>query len=151
MNKLNILVSLLAISFLVGFSSCKKVEGCTDSNSPTYNVEAEKDDGSCVSVADAMTGTWNASETAAGITQSYDVTIAKVDDNTILITEKDRIASPLFTPDSYEVDLNWATKMVTSTNDIYTGTIGGENSIDVNYTVVNSSGLDFTVAVKYTR
>lgn len=45
---------ILAVSVI--FTSCKKEEGCSDELATNYNVDAEKDDGSCIfSVAG---GTW---------------------------------------------------------------------------------------------
>ena len=45
---------ILAVSVI--FTSCKKEEGCSDELATNYNIDAEKDDGSCIfSVAG---GTW---------------------------------------------------------------------------------------------
>jgi len=151
MNKLNFLFCLLVFSLTVGITSCSKVEGCTDQESPSFNVEAEKDDGSCQSVADAMAGTWNARETALGIPLLYEVTITKVDDNTITIEEKDRVGSPGYAPASYEVDLGWTAKSVSSANDVYTGSIKDDNTIEVSYDVTSSTSPTFTVDLVYTR
>lgn len=45
--KKSILIIMLAVSVTASFTSCKKKKGCMDSNSITYDSEAEEDDGSC--------------------------------------------------------------------------------------------------------
>lgn len=132
-------------------TSCNKIEGCTDINSPSYNADAEKDDGTCESVADALVGTWNVTETALGIPLTYEADITKVDDNTITITQKNRIAPPNYAPASIEVDTDWVGKRISSTNDVYTGTIDTENKLNLAYEVQSTVGQSFTVSLEYTR
>ena len=40
-------LSMLALTLALGFTSCKKEEGCTDPTATNYNADAKKDDGSC--------------------------------------------------------------------------------------------------------
>lgn len=47
MKKLSILTTAIALTGLL-FTSCSKEEGCTDPAATNFNVDAEKDDGSCV-------------------------------------------------------------------------------------------------------
>jgi len=41
------LLTMMAFSVLIGLTSCKKEEGCTDPTAINYNPDAKKDDGSC--------------------------------------------------------------------------------------------------------
>ena len=48
---------LMVFSFV--FTSCKKEEGCVDSSAMNYNVDADKDDGTCVYSHQMAQGIWN--------------------------------------------------------------------------------------------
>ena len=55
MRKTICLISAVALLF----ASCKREEGCIDPLAMNYNIEAEKDDGSCIFAYDIAQGVWN--------------------------------------------------------------------------------------------
>ena len=56
-NKINTFFSFFLM--LILFVSCNKQEGCTSNEAMNFNVEAEKDDGSCIYAYDIAQGMWN--------------------------------------------------------------------------------------------
>ncbi len=55
-----VLILCLGLTFLFTTTSCKKEKGCTDVTATNFDVDAEKDDGSCIYLSDRITGEWDA-------------------------------------------------------------------------------------------
>jgi len=148
---------LLAIA-AVSLTSCKKEKGCTDSESPSFNADAEKDDGSCKSVAEALVGSWTVSEqlnSDPGTLPTFDVTITKVDEETIIATTLNRSNLPYYAVDSLKLKADWSDKALdgvelTSLTQNLKGTITDVDEFGVTYEVVTFTGVN-TVSLMYTR
>ena len=78
-----ILFIILIISFV--FSSCKKEEGCMDPLATNFNIDAEKDDGSCIfSIAG---GTWTTQSIVSTGSMTISLSGMVMLDSTINYTE----------------------------------------------------------------
>lgn len=131
MKNLNFAILFAACSLMLGFSSCSKVKGCMDPASPNFNIEAEKEDGSCMSPAEALAGTWNVTETESlnEKEEDYTAVISVIDDNTVLVTTN-RSDRPFYAPESFELEVDWDEKTV---NGLIDGTIDDMNKMDLSY------------------
>ena len=58
----------LFLAIALTFSSCKKEEGCTDSQATNYNADAEEEDASCVY---SLTGVWETTSAQKQKTQHH--------------------------------------------------------------------------------
>ena len=153
MNRINLGLVILVISaFTVLFSSCSEKEikqGCTSSESINYDSEAEEDDGSCVFPADKLLGTWNATEYGQEGTINFPVEITRVDNINIQITAQ-RSYLPVYSSNLFNMEVDWHEMKLNGTGFSPSGTIVGENELNVSYTVGLNTGV-YNVSIKYTR
>jgi len=143
MKRKVVFLYLLTLILLTGLTSCVKETGCTDPDSPRYNDAAEKDDGTCESSGDFFSGNWTVSEKTtldASIANSFDVTITKIDDNTITI-KQDTISPNYYSISEMEVNTEWQPKTIEGTSNnngnalSIEGTITNENELEIMYEV----------------
>ncbi len=146
MNKMKCSIYLLTLIFCLGMIGCKKKEGCTDPNSPSFLADADKNDGSCETTGDVLEGTWTVEITVnSGVEQAYSATVTKVNNDTIRIT-------PLFVNihliGSLEVVVEWLPRMIKGTNNnvSYVQNIGGsitdEDEFEVLFDAVGIVNVD---------
>lgn len=151
MKRFNFLISAFSLILLFGLSSCTKEKGCTDPASPTYNADAEKDDGSCESVADVLSSSpWVVarSTSANNNGEIWTADISMVDDNTISITMEDEFSNPR---DSFDLEANWQDKTLTgSALQDLEGTITDEKKFELTYVQPILVGFD-TIYLSFTR
>ncbi|MEZ4771953.1 MAG: hypothetical protein R3D00_02145 [Bacteroidia bacterium] len=81
------LLLISSLSMMMTFTTSCATEGCTDPNSDNYDVDAKKDDGSCIPSRDKFIGQYTVSESCPSGNYTFEINIvaSASADNAIII------------------------------------------------------------------
>lgn len=131
-----LLVSSLAM--LMTFTSSCATEGCTDPNSDNYDVDAKKDDGSCIPSRDKFISQYTVAESCPSGNFTYEINIvaSAAGDDAIIINNLGGSSSAV------NGTVNQSSVTIPSQNITISGiaiSINGTGSINGNLLIINYS------------
>jgi len=149
-QKLLFILFIAVLPFLI--SSCKE-GGCTDEQALNFNIDAGKDDGSCIFPSDKLVGNWEVTEVVDGNTSNpavYTATISK-SNNTSINIEDTRSSPPAYSINGqFDPTVNWEDKTLGVTGTTISGEITDEDYFVIDY-VWGTPTAVYTVNQEYRR